>query len=32
MQDPIYRNDVAHRSMGYPHVPMTGYYLGTQPK
>jgi rhamnogalacturonan endolyase len=24
MQDPLYRNDVAHRSMGYPHVPMTG--------
>ena len=28
MQDPIYRNDVTHRSMGYPHVPMTSYYLG----
>jgi rhamnogalacturonan endolyase len=28
MQDPLYRNDVAHRSMGYPHVPMTSYYLG----
>jgi rhamnogalacturonan endolyase len=24
MQDPLYRNDVTHRSMGYPHVPMTG--------
>jgi hypothetical protein len=29
MQDPLYRNDVTHRSMGYPHVPMTSYYLGT---
>ena len=28
MQDPIYRNDVTHRSMGYPHVPMTSYFLG----
>jgi rhamnogalacturonan endolyase len=28
MQDPIYRNDVTHRSMGYPHVPMTGFFLG----
>lgn len=28
MQDPIYRHDVTHRSMGYPHVPMTSYYLG----
>jgi rhamnogalacturonan endolyase len=28
MQDPLYRNDVTHRSMGYPHVPMTSYYLG----
>ena len=28
MQDPIYRNDVTHRSMGYPHVPMTSFYLG----
>ena len=27
MQDPLYRNDVTHRSMGYPHVPMVGYYL-----
>ena len=25
MQDPLYRNDVTHRSMGYPHVPMTSY-------
>ena len=30
MQDPLYRNDVAHRSMGYPHVPMTSYYLGAR--
>jgi len=28
MQDPVYRHDVTHRSMGYPHVPMTSYYLG----
>ncbi len=31
MQDALYRNDVTHRSMGYTHVPMTGYYLGTKP-
>lgn len=31
MQDSLYRNDVTHRSMGYPHVPMTSYYLGTRP-
>jgi rhamnogalacturonan endolyase len=24
MQDRLYRNDVTHRSMGYPHVPMVG--------
>lgn len=30
MQDPLYRNDVTHRSMGYTHVPMTSYYLGTK--
>jgi len=30
MQDPLYRNDVTHRSMGYPHVPMTSYYLGVK--
>ncbi len=29
MQDPLYRNDVTHRSMGYPHVPMLSYYFGT---
>lgn len=28
MQDRLYRNDVTHRSMGYPHVPMTSYYIG----
>ncbi|MGE5293344.1 MAG: silent information regulator protein Sir2, partial [Solirubrobacterales bacterium] len=32
MQDPLYRSDVAHRTMGYTDrmVPMTGYYLGTR--
>jgi len=29
MQDPLYRHDVTHRSMGYTHVPMTSFYLGT---
>jgi rhamnogalacturonan endolyase len=28
MQDRLYRNDVTHRSMGYPHLPMTSYFLG----
>jgi rhamnogalacturonan endolyase len=28
MQDRLYRNDVTHRSMGYPHVPMPSYFLG----
>lgn len=28
MQDPLYRADVTHRSMGYPHVPMTSVHLG----
>jgi len=28
MQDRLYRNDATQRSMGYPHVPMTSYYLG----
>ena len=28
MQDPLYRNDVTHRSIGYPHVPMTSFFLG----
>jgi rhamnogalacturonan endolyase len=30
MQDSLYRNDVTHRSMGYPHVPMTSFYLGAR--
>jgi len=30
MQDPLYRNDVTHRTMGYAHYPMTSYYLGTK--
>jgi rhamnogalacturonan endolyase len=30
MQDPLYRNDVTLRSMGYPHVPQLSYYLGTR--
>jgi len=32
MQDSLYRNDVTHRSMGYPHVPQTSYYLGAGTK
>lgn len=32
MQDRLYRNDVTHRSMGYPHVPMTSYFLGEKIK
>ena len=28
MQDPLYRNYVAHRSMGYPPAPVPSYYLG----
>lgn len=28
MQDNIYRNNVAHRSMGYPQAPVPSYYLG----
>ncbi len=30
MQDPLYRLDVALRTMGYEHVPMTSYYLGVR--
>lgn len=32
MQDPIYRLDVAHRTMGYGHAhpPMTSFYLGVR--
>ena len=28
--NPLYRNDVTHRMMGYAHYPMTSYYLGTK--
>ncbi len=28
MQDPVYRNYVAHRSMGYPQAPVPSFYLG----
>lgn len=28
MQDPFYRAEVAHRSMGYEQSPVTSYYLG----
>ena len=31
MQDPIYRNTVAHLSMGYHQSPVPGYYLGEDP-
>ena len=31
MQDPIYRAEVTHRSMGYEQSPVTGYYLGVSP-
>jgi len=32
MQDPLYRNDVCHHTVGYTnrHYPMPGYYLGTE--
>lgn len=30
MQDPLYRSDVAHRSMGYDQSPVTTYYLGVK--
>ena len=29
MQDPLYRNDVTHRSNGLRDYPMTSYYLGS---
>ncbi len=32
MQDPVYRAEVAHRSMGYPQSPVPGYYLGVSPE
>lgn len=28
MQDPLYRSDIVHRSMGYFQSPVTSYYLG----
>ena len=28
MQDPFYRTEIAHRSMGYEQSPVTSYYLG----
>ncbi|MDP2896001.1 MAG: silent information regulator protein Sir2 [bacterium] len=31
MQDPVYRADAAHLSMGYPQSPVTSYYLGVSP-
>jgi len=31
VQDPVYRAEVAHRSMGYEQSPVTGYYLGVSP-
>jgi rhamnogalacturonan endolyase len=32
MQDPLYRNDICHHTMGYTdrHYPMTSYYLGSK--
>ncbi|MCX8038810.1 MAG: hypothetical protein N3D11_17520, partial [Candidatus Sumerlaeia bacterium] len=30
MQDPVYRADVCHRSMGYEQSPVPGYYLGVR--
>jgi len=30
MQDPVYRAEVTHRSMGYEQSPVTGYYLGVR--
>jgi hypothetical protein len=31
MQDPVYRAEVCHRSMGYEQSPVPGYYLGVRP-
>jgi rhamnogalacturonan endolyase len=31
IQDPLYRNYIAHRSMGYDQPPMTSYYIGVDP-
>jgi len=30
MQDPLYRNDVAHATMGYYQVPMLGRDLASE--
>lgn len=30
MQDPVYRHDVTHRSMGYPHAPQLSHPLETR--
>jgi rhamnogalacturonan endolyase len=30
MEDPIYRNNVAHQSMGYNAPPLTSYYFGRE--
>jgi len=32
MQDPVYRAEVAHHSMGYQQPPVPGYYLGVPPE
>jgi hypothetical protein len=32
MQDPGYRLEVAHRSMGYEQSPVPGFYLGVPPE
>jgi rhamnogalacturonan endolyase len=28
IQDPLYRNNIAHRSMGYEQSPVPSFYLG----
>jgi rhamnogalacturonan endolyase len=30
LQDPFYRNQVTHRSMGYEQSPVPSYYLGVE--
>jgi rhamnogalacturonan endolyase len=30
MEDPNYRNTVAHQSMGYHQSPLTSYYIGRE--
>jgi rhamnogalacturonan endolyase len=32
MQDPLYRNGIVARTMGYTQPPMTSYYLGAPVK